>query len=81
MFIENAAIAKEMLRVINISKLESAYRVRLEPKTNALQWVTVDGDQEIVLGVEPESSSGCASTTPDGLVRARAAALRHPIAA
>jgi putative cardiolipin synthase len=56
MFIENAAIAKEMLRVINISKLESAYRVRLEPKTNALQWVTVDGDQEIVLGVEPESS-------------------------
>ncbi len=56
MFIENPAIAKEMLRVINISKLESAYRVRLEPKTKALQWLTVDGDQEIVLGVEPESS-------------------------
>jgi putative cardiolipin synthase len=56
MFIENPAIAKEMLRVINISKLESAYRVRLEPKSNALQWLTMDGDNEIVLGVEPESS-------------------------
>ena len=56
MFIENAGLAKEMLRVINISKLESAYRVRLDPKTKALQWLTMDGDNEIVLGVEPESS-------------------------
>ena len=56
MFIENAGLAKEMLRVINISKLESAYRVRLDPKTKALQWLTMDGDNEIILGVEPESS-------------------------
>ena len=56
MFIENAGLAKEMLRVINISKLESAYRVRLDPKTKALQWLTMDGDNEVVLGVEPESS-------------------------
>ncbi len=56
MFIENAGLAKEMLRVINISKLESAYRLRLDPKTSQLQWLTMDGDNEIVLGVEPESS-------------------------
>ena len=56
MFIENPAIAKEMLRVINISKLESAYRVRLDPKTNALQWLTIEGENEVILGVEPEST-------------------------
>ncbi len=56
MFIENAGLAKEMLRVINISKLESAYRVRQEPKTKALQWLTMDGDNEVILSVEPESS-------------------------
>ena len=56
MFIDNPALAKELLRVINISKLESAYRVRLEPKSKALQWLTIDDDKEVVLGVEPEST-------------------------
>jgi putative cardiolipin synthase len=56
MFIESPALAKELLRVINISKLEGAYRVRLEPKTTNLQWLTLDDDKEVVLGVEPESS-------------------------
>ncbi len=56
MFIESAALAKELLRVINISKLESAYRLRLDPKTTQLQWLTIDDDKEVVLGVEPESS-------------------------
>ena len=42
--------------MINISKLESAYRVRLEPpKGPGLQWLTLDNDQETILGVEPES--------------------------
>ena len=35
MFIDSPALAKELLRVINISKLESAYRVRFAPKTTA----------------------------------------------
>ncbi len=56
MFIDSPALAKELLRVVNISRLESAYRVRLDPKTNELQWLTMDGDNEVVLGVEPESS-------------------------
>ncbi len=56
MFIESPALAKELLRVINISRLESAYRVRLDPKTSQLQWLTMDGDSEVVLGVEPEST-------------------------
>ncbi len=56
MFIDNPALAKELLRVINISKLESAYRVRFQPKTTNLQWLTLDDDKEVVLGVEPEST-------------------------
>ena len=56
MFIDNPALAKELLRVINISKLESAYRVRLEPKHRTLEWLTMDGDKEVILGVEPEST-------------------------
>ena len=35
MFIESPALAKELLRVINISKLESAYRLRLAPEDGA----------------------------------------------
>jgi cardiolipin synthase C len=56
MFIESPALAKELLRVINISKLESAYRLRLDPKTAQLEWLTLEDDKEVVLLVEPESS-------------------------
>jgi len=56
MFIDSPALAKELLRVVNISRLEGAYRVRLDPKTQQLQWLTMDGDNEVVLVVEPESS-------------------------
>ncbi len=57
MFIESGPLAKELLRVINISKLESAYRLRLAPDSRSrLQWLTIEDDQETILGVEPESS-------------------------
>jgi cardiolipin synthase C len=56
MFIDSPALAKELLRVINISKLESAYRVRLDPKTAQLEWLTIEDDKETVLTAEPESS-------------------------
>ena len=56
MFFESPALAKELLRVVNISKLESAYRVRFAPKTTTLQWLTMEGDEEVILVVEPEST-------------------------
>ena len=56
MFIDSAPLAKELLRVINISKLDSAYRLRLSPETSRLQWLTTQDDKETILGVEPESS-------------------------
>ena len=62
--------------MINISQLESAYRVRLDPKTDQLQWLTMDGDDEVVLrrraGVELLAAD---PQLADGLVRPRAAAL------
>ncbi|MGZ5186198.1 MAG: phospholipase D family protein [Caldimonas sp.] len=56
MFIDNPALAKELLRVINISKLEGAYKVRFAPKSKQLQWLTIEDDKETILTVEPESS-------------------------
>jgi putative cardiolipin synthase len=35
MFIDSPALAKELLRVVNISRLESAYRVRLDPRPSS----------------------------------------------
>ncbi|MEO8523705.1 MAG: phospholipase D family protein [Caldimonas sp.] len=56
MFIDSPALAKELLRVINISKLEGAYKVRFAPKTTDLQWLTIEDDKETILTVEPEST-------------------------
>jgi putative cardiolipin synthase len=57
MFVDSPQLAKELLRVINISKLQSAYRLRLQPDGPGIQWLATDGETEIVLGVEPESSA------------------------
>jgi len=56
--VDSPQLAREMLRVINISKLQSAYRVRLAPSGSGnIQWLTMDGEKEIVLDSEPESSA------------------------
>ena len=54
-FVESEALAKEMLRVVKISKLQNAYRVQKGP-AGQLQWLAVDGDLEVVSDSEPESS-------------------------
>ena len=54
-FIESPQLAKELLRIINISKLQSAYRVRLDGHGN-LEWLSMDDDQEMILTEEPEAS-------------------------
>jgi putative cardiolipin synthase len=53
--IDSPQLAREMLRVINISKLQNAYRLRLAEDTGTLQWLTTDGEKEIILTAEPES--------------------------
>jgi putative cardiolipin synthase len=53
---ESPQLAKEVLRVIQISKLQSAYRLRLAPDGESLEWLTMDDTSEVVLSTEPETS-------------------------
>ncbi|WP_395059854.1 phospholipase D family protein [Polaromonas sp.] len=54
--VDSPQLAREMLRIINISKLENAYRLRLVGTAGAIEWLTVDDEKEVVLSTEPESS-------------------------
>ncbi|MDM0020247.1 phospholipase D family protein [Variovorax saccharolyticus] len=53
--VDSPQLAREMLRVINISKFQNSYRLRLDPGTGTLEWLTTDGEKEIILTSEPES--------------------------
>ena len=54
--IESPELAKEVLRVIHISKLQSAYRVALANDGQSLEWLTMDDDREVVLLTEPDTT-------------------------
>lgn len=56
LFIESPELARELQRILRITKLQSAYRVRLSPETDELQWLTMDDENEVILTDEPESS-------------------------
>jgi putative cardiolipin synthase len=47
-------LAKEVIRVINISKLQSSYRLRFAPDGQRLEWLATDDQGEVVLSEEPE---------------------------
>ncbi len=54
--VRSPALAKELLRVIDIDRLLSAYRVRLKADGSSLEWVSNDGDKEMILTEEPDST-------------------------
>ena len=54
-FVDSPQLAKELLRIINISRLQSAYRVRLDAQ-GSLEWLSMDEDKEMILTEEPEST-------------------------
>jgi cardiolipin synthase C len=54
--IKSPPLARELLRVIDIDRLQSAYRVRLDPKGSGLQWLSTDGEKEMLLTEEPDST-------------------------
>ena len=54
--VDSPQLAREMLRIINISKLESAYRLRLVASSGSIEWLTMDEDKEVILSSEPESN-------------------------
>ena len=53
--VKSPELAGEVMRVINISKLRSAYRVQFDGDGN-LEWVTTDDKGEVILHDEPDTS-------------------------
>jgi cardiolipin synthase C len=53
--IESPQLAKEMLRIIDLDRLQSAYRVTRKPG-GGLFWAGIEDDQEVLYEEEPEVS-------------------------
>jgi cardiolipin synthase C len=53
---DSPELAKEVTRVIHISKLQSAYRLRFAADGHSLEWLAMDDDGEVVLDAEPDTS-------------------------
>jgi cardiolipin synthase C len=43
-----------MIQVINMSKVQSSYRLRFTPDGHSLKWLATDGHGDVVLSREPE---------------------------
>ena len=54
--INSTELARELIRVIDIDRLQNAYRVRRSAIDQRLEWVSVVDGQEMVLDEEPDSS-------------------------
>jgi putative cardiolipin synthase len=55
--INSPALAREMIRIIDLDRLQSAYRVRRKADGSGLEWLSVEEDKEVVLTEEPDSSA------------------------
>lgn len=53
--IESPQLAREMLRLMNLDKLQSSYRVRLSPEHGRLEWIGIDDFNEVVHNDEPDA--------------------------
>ncbi len=56
--VRSPALAKELLRIIDIDRFQSAYRLRLRKDGQGIEWIGDDGDKETVLTEEPDSTLG-----------------------
>lgn len=56
--IDSPEMARELIRIIDIDRLQSAYRVRLAPDGHGLQWLGFQDDAEIMMDREPDASIG-----------------------
>lgn len=54
--IDSPEVARELIRIIDIDRLQSAYRLRLAPDGRGLQWLGFQDDSEMVLDTEPDAS-------------------------
>jgi cardiolipin synthase C len=55
--ISSPALAREMIRIIDLDRLQSAYRVRRKADGSGLEWLSVENDKEVILTEEPDSSA------------------------
>ena len=54
--IDSPQLAREMIRIIDIDRLQSAYRLRLSSNGLWCEWLGYEDDKEIVLTEEPDST-------------------------
>ena len=54
--IECPPLARELKRIIDIDRLQSAYRVRPSASGSGLEWLSMNDDMEMILTEEPDSS-------------------------
>ena len=54
--INSPELAREMIRIIDIDRLQSAYRLRLSANGQWCEWLGIEDGQEVVLTEEPDSS-------------------------
>lgn len=54
--INSPALAHEMIRIIDIDRLQSAYRLRLSANGQYCEWLGYEDGQEMVLTEEPDST-------------------------
>jgi cardiolipin synthase C len=54
--IDSPQLAREMIRIIDIDRLESAYRLRLSANGQYCEWLGYEDDREVVLSEEPDST-------------------------
>jgi cardiolipin synthase C len=52
--IESPQLAREVLRLMDLDKLQASYRVLLDPDQQTLHWFTYDEDGEVILDSEPD---------------------------
>ncbi len=54
--IRSPELAREVLRVINITKLQSAYRLQFGADGRSLEWLTLDDRGEVIFYAEPDTT-------------------------
>jgi putative cardiolipin synthase len=54
--VQSPQLAREVLRIFHISKLQSSYRLRLAADRQAIEWLTMDDEGEMVLSEEPDAT-------------------------
>jgi putative cardiolipin synthase len=52
----SATLAGELRHLIDIDRLQSAYRLRLNAEGRCCEWLSIDGEKEIILTKEPDST-------------------------